>query len=232
MILNHVAWFAPARVRGAAGQHGHPRPALCTDSITQCPYGLIVNTLCGGRTYIADRHFVNKSRKWSYLSVLIAGNFFFRSFAHAIRLEIACQQCKCQRFACARLRQKKFLSLPAAIVSWPTGPGHEETHVPWTWTWDQQSPSHRRVMANWRMARGNRRVPCGHVRLEANPRCLCTTHPVTLGNNFFFCHGTNFFFASHPFGQNLPSICMSNPNEMVNFLICLTFSTKNCLSNT
>ena len=25
---------------------------------------------------------------------------------------------------------------------------------------------------------------------------------------------------------------MSNPNEMVDFLICLTSSTKNCLSNT
>jgi len=57
-------------------------------------------------------------------------------------------------------------------------------------------------------------------------------HTLSHSGTIFFCHGTNLFFASHPFGQNLPSICMSNPNEMVDFLICLTFSTKNCLSNT
>ena len=49
---------------------------------------------------------------------------------------------------------------------------------------------------------------------------------------FFFCHSTNLFVAGHPFGQNLPSLCTSNPNEIVDFLICLTSSTKNCLSNT
>ena len=75
---------------------------------------------------------------------------------------------------------------------------------------------------------------CGHVRegLKSRIHAQVSLTPLSHSGTFFFCHSTNLFVAGHPFGQNLPSICTSNPNEMVDFLICLTFSTKNCLSNT
>ena len=75
---------------------------------------------------------------------------------------------------------------------------------------------------------------CWHVREALKSRMHAQVSLTTLSHSgtFFFCHSTNLFVAGHPFGQNLPSICTSNPNEMVDFLICLTSSTKNCLSNT
>ena len=134
-----VAWPGPREYLEVHGQQAQVTRKQLLDSNSQY------------ESQVVDRHFVNTSRKWSYLSVLIAGCFCCRSFAHAIKLEIACQQCKCQRFACAKLRQKKFLSFPDAwfVVqtwykpekflsfpdawvgsSWPTGTGHAETRVP------------------------------------------------------------------------------------------------------
>ena len=91
-----------------------------------------------------------------------------------------------------------------------------------------------KFMANRHRSRGNTcpaEYHAGMSDLKQIPD-VSAQHTLSHSGTIFFCHGTNLFFASHPFGQNLPSICMSNPNEMVDFLICLTFSTKNCLSNT
>ena len=72
-----------------------------------------VHGTCVSRVTCAVAHeFPDHKSQVVMLSVVIAGNFFCRSFAHAIRLEIACQQCKCQRFAWEKLRQKNSCPFP------------------------------------------------------------------------------------------------------------------------
>jgi hypothetical protein len=145
---------------------------------------------------------------------------------------ICCKRCRCAYFS----SKKEFCTWHRVDnTKWPSAGNTwwPKWADPLSWSWSKRIciSCNRISMYNCMSKHAQVTiiiVPCGHVSAALkSSMSLYTTHPVTLGNIFFSCHGTNLFVASHPFGQNLPSICMSNPNEMVNFLICLTFSTKN-----
>ena len=174
--------------------------ALQASNLT-CRMALYASRWCTG-------HIVNKH--WAGYSVRWGANLVRRSSMKAIWLQTAVRNTKWW----PKKGQTAFLEL-----KWGKSAGSLRNivvrrHV-------QTGAGHADACPQWW-------VPCGHVHAALkSSMSLYTTHPVTLGNIFFSCHSTNLFVASHPFGQNLLSICMSNPNEMVNFLICLTFSTKN-----
>ena len=87
--------------------------------------------------------------------------------------------------------------------AWPTGTGHAETHVPWTWTWHQESP--RRVMANRHRSRGNTcpaEYHAGMSDLKQIPD-VSAQHTLSHSGTIFFLPWYQFVFCKPSFWSEL-----------------------------